>query len=70
MAGNIVFGGIIGLAVDAVTGGMYKLSPEQLTATMGSEGMAMLGDARDVILVSLVESADSTWEKVGQLEQE
>lgn len=25
VAGNIVFGGLIGLAVDAATGGMYKL---------------------------------------------
>lgn len=25
--GNILFGGLIGLAVDAGTGGMYKLSP-------------------------------------------
>src|SRR5256885_14019069 len=29
--GNIVFGGLIGLAVDAISGGMYKLTPEQLS---------------------------------------
>src|SRR5690606_14191454 len=26
VAGNIIFGGLIGLAVDAISGGMYKLS--------------------------------------------
>src|SRR5690606_24180125 len=29
IVGNIVFGGLIGLAVDAITGGMYKLTPDQ-----------------------------------------
>ena len=28
--GNIVFGGLIGLVVDAATGGLYNLSPEQI----------------------------------------
>jgi hypothetical protein len=30
--GNIVFGGLIGLVVDASTGAMYKLTPEQVHA--------------------------------------
>src|SRR5882724_5849028 len=29
--GNILFGGLIGLGVDAITGGLYNLTPEQLT---------------------------------------
>lgn len=32
--GNIVFGGVIGLAVDAISGGLYKLSPEQVQAEL------------------------------------
>ena len=32
--GNIVFGGIPGLAIDAITGGMYKLKPEEIQATL------------------------------------
>jgi hypothetical protein len=34
IAGNIVFGGLIGLAVDAITGGMYKLTPEQIQSEL------------------------------------
>jgi len=29
-AGNLILGGFIGLGVDAVTGAMFKLSPEQI----------------------------------------
>src|SRR5699024_8688621 len=36
IAGNIIFGGLIGLAVDASTGGMYKLTPEQVQAELRS----------------------------------
>ena len=32
--GNLVFGGIPGLAVDAITGGLYKVSPDEVTATL------------------------------------
>lgn len=32
--GNIVFGGFIGLAVDAISGGLYKLSPAQVEAQL------------------------------------
>ena len=27
--GNIIFGGLIGLAIDAISGGIYALTPEQ-----------------------------------------
>jgi len=37
--GNLVFGGLIGLAVDAITGGLYKLSPEQVRAEMARAGV-------------------------------
>ncbi len=32
--GNLLFGGIIGLAVDASTGGLYVLSPDQVQAQL------------------------------------
>jgi hypothetical protein len=32
--GNLVFGGIPGLAIDAITGGLYNLKPEEVTATL------------------------------------
>jgi len=34
--GNIVFGGLIGLAVDAIDGAFYNLSPEQVSATLAA----------------------------------
>jgi hypothetical protein len=38
IAGNIVFGGLIGwFIVDPFNGGMYNLSPEQITASMGEK---------------------------------
>lgn len=35
--GNILFGGIIGLAVDAISGGMYNLEPENVSLTLTPE---------------------------------
>jgi hypothetical protein len=65
--GNIVFGGIIGLAVDAMTGGLYNLTPEQIAATMvqrtGSTGKV----TKDGLYVVLVEKADPAWERIGTL---
>ncbi len=34
--GKIAFGGLIGLVVDAIDGGMYELTPEQLSADLSS----------------------------------
>lgn len=69
VAGNLVFGGVPGLIVDAVTGGMYKLTPTQVTATLG-EGAATLGRDDGAIVVAVVLGADPAWQKVGQLERE
>lgn len=33
--GNIVLGGLVGIVVDAATGSMYKLNPDQIIATLG-----------------------------------
>jgi hypothetical protein len=65
--GNIVFGGLIGLVVDAASGGMYNLTPEQLAATMPA---AQVGNpSGDGLHISVVLSADPSWQKVGQLER-
>lgn len=65
--GNIVFGGLIGLAVDAMTGGLYNLTPDQLSAALASE-KASIPQAKDGIFVVMVRLADPAWRKVGQLE--
>lgn len=67
--GNILFGGIIGLAVDAATGGMYKLKPEQITGYMQSDKTgAVLED--DGIYVTVVLVPDPSWERIGYLQPE
>ena len=64
--GNIVFGGLIGLAVDAITGGLYKLKPGQIDAGLvgGSSSDSMNGSD---IIIAVVLNPDPTWEKVGNL---
>ena len=64
--GNIVFGGLIGLAVDAMTGGLYNLTPEQLSATLVSQ-KASIAPTKDGIFVLLVPVVNPSWTKVGQL---
>ena len=67
--GNIVFGGIIGLAVDAMTGGLYNLTPEQLSATLASQ-KASVAPTKDGFFVVLVRRANPNWTKIAQLKPE
>jgi hypothetical protein len=64
--GNIVFGGIIGLIVDASSGGLYDVRPEVINAQLARTGG--MGEVRDgTIYVLLVREADPSWVKIGQL---
>ena len=62
--GNLVFGGLVGLVVDLSTGGMYKLTPEQVQMNMGD--MAANSDG-DTLMIAVVLEPQADWEKVGQL---
>ena len=65
--GNIVFGGLIGLVVDASAGGMYKLTPEQIDSELrSSQAEALSND--DGLFIAVVLEADPSWEKIGSLE--
>lgn len=64
--GNVAFGGLVGLAVDAISGGLYNLSPNQLQATLARQG-AQVAPTKDGIYVVLVKAPDPAWRKVGQL---
>jgi hypothetical protein len=66
--GNIAFGGLIGLAVDAISGGMYSLTPEQVSAVLNS-GHASLSKGADGIYVFAVLQPEHGWLKVGQLQE-
>ena len=64
--GNIVFGGLIGLAVDAISGGLYKLSPEQLHAELSKEGVGLLY-MEHAIYLAVTLQPDPSWQKVATL---
>jgi len=67
--GNIVFGGLIGLVVDAAGGGMYKLTPEQLHAELQKQGNAAVTISDNNVLISVTLAPDPSWQKVGQLKK-
>lgn len=64
--GNIVFGGLIGLVVDASAGGMYKLSPEQLSAELRSQKAEVI-QSDEELFIAVVLEPEPEWEKVGNL---
>jgi hypothetical protein len=66
--GNLVFGpgAVIGLAVDALTGGMYNLKPDQVQAELKS-GASNASLADGMLYVILTPVVDPAWEKVGQM---
>ena len=68
--GNVIIGGLIGLAIDAYSGGLYKLSPEQLDAALNESqnGHASVYK-KDGVYVVAVLKADPSWQKIGTLNQ-
>ncbi|MFD2532062.1 PEGA domain-containing protein [Gracilimonas halophila] len=64
--GNIVFGGLIGLVVDAAAGGMYKLTPEQISAELRN-GNLSLNENNDGFFIAVVLEPNPEWEKIGSL---
>lgn len=66
--GNIVFGGLIGLAVDAITGGLYSLTPEEISGALAAQAV---GDASTLtangLYIVLVREADPSWMRIGTL---
>ena len=67
IAGNIIFGGVIGLAVDAISGGMYKLTPDQIHAEL-RHNLVTEDLKNEMIFVTVVLSSKSDWLKIGQME--
>jgi hypothetical protein len=66
--GNVAVGGLIGLAVDAISGGMYKLSPEQLSASLATTTHASVSKTSHGIYFLAVLKPQSDWVKVAQLQ--
>lgn len=68
--GNIVFGGVIGLIVDPITGAIYNLTPKKINASLSEDTRAFNQDKKSdlYIEVTLVED-DSNLQKIGQLQK-
>lgn len=66
--GNIVFGGVIGVAIDAVSGGIYRLTPEQISAEL-HEPCLVHSKRTAESYVAVVLEVDPSWEKIGQLQR-
>ena len=67
--GNLLFGGIIGIIVDASNGSMYKLTPDQIIAQMNSNSSAMIDTNDNRIYVAVTMKIDPNWEQIGQLKR-
>ena len=59
--------GLVGFAVDAATGSMYSLTPDQVNVSLQKAGQTNLQGAGDVAIFIVME-ADPEWELIGQLE--
>ncbi|MBK7500884.1 MAG: PEGA domain-containing protein [Ignavibacteriales bacterium] len=64
--GNCLFGGIIGMGIDALTGGMYRLEPEEINKTLEADKNQTLNDD-DALFIKIVLTPNPKWEKIGQL---
>src|SRR5690554_3491014 len=67
IAGNIVFGGLIGLVVDAISGGMYKLTPDQIDSQLKNQTANAV--KKDNIYLFVTLNPDPEWEQVYALEK-
>jgi len=66
--GNILIGGLIGLAVDAISGGIYTLSPEQINAVMASNTTNSVKTSKDgLVSIFVVLKPLPGWKKVASL---
>ena len=54
--------------VDAISGGMYKLSPEELSGALGASSAGTATKNGDGIYVIVVLKPEANWVKVAQLE--
>ena len=65
--GNILIGGLVGLIVDASTGAIFKLTPDEINARMSNA--TVFNTVGDKLYVTVGLSVDRSLEKVGQLKK-
>jgi uncharacterized protein YceK len=67
--GNVAIGGLIGLAVDAISGGIYKLTPEQISGSLQTGHASVLQKDGGLYVVAVLEPQPD-WVKIAQLQRE
>ncbi len=66
--GNLIFGGLPGLCIDAVSGAIFKLTPDQVNANLQRSDINVSTD-KNLSYISIVMKADPSWQKIGQLKK-
>ena len=66
--GNILLGGIVGIAVDAATGAIYNLSPKDIYGDLNAASTSLKKTEKE-LYVTVVLKPNAEWNKVGQLEK-
>ena len=59
---------VFGMVVDAVSGGMYRLTPEQVMASLSADGTGAVMKEGSLYIGVVLEPQEG-WEKIGQLER-
>jgi len=67
--GNLIFGGLIGIIVDASSGSMYKLTPNQINVQINKDVAEAVETNDDRVYIAVSMKVDPNWEKIGQLER-
>jgi hypothetical protein len=57
---------LIGIAVDLLSGGMYRLSPDEVQAQLEQKSIS-LSESEDGFFITAVLHPDPSWEKIGTL---
>ena len=65
--GNLLLGGLIGIAVDVATGSMYSLTPKDVYGELGPQ-LNTRNKKADEILLTMVLKPDPSWKKIGQMD--
>ncbi|MEX1012085.1 MAG: PEGA domain-containing protein [Waddliaceae bacterium] len=64
--GNILIGGVIGVAIDIGTGAVYALTPEQIQAELASNNITYSKNC-DTSFIEVVLQPDPSWKQIGTL---
>ena len=73
--GNLIFGGLIGLIVDPITGAIYNLTPDQVFVNFGLQGAQtpsgpfVKDKDNGQIFVAVTLCKSDEWQQIGTLER-